>query len=210
MKKVLSSILVFAFALTSLITLSNSATAAPCPNPNADGKTIGKILVGKTAVDVKYVDYPAGGALNPPASPLNAGLSIRHMPLSSPVGSSLIVWHVNYNGCDGKLNVLTSKKVGFKFSIIDEKGFKQNFKITNIIQVLKGKYKSEWFELNGARQLVFVTCSGTVVNRHYKDNLIVFASPVDAVSTSPTPNPTNSPAGVTPTASSTPSPSATK
>ena len=219
MKKLKVLMLAVALSFSSLVGMSVNANAAACPDPKKDGKTIGKVIVGKTNVDIKYVDYPAGGVMNPPASPLNAGLSIRHMPLSSPIGSSLIVWHVNYKGCDGKLNVITDKKVGYKFDVIDEKSYKSQFKIKQIIQVVKGKYKEEWFQLSGSRQLVFVTCTGTVVNRHYKDNLVIIAVPVngptDAPTVAPSTTPSPSPA-ITQSASPTPqatissSPSPTK
>jgi hypothetical protein len=185
-----------------LFSLAPSAIAAGCPDPKKDGKTIGKVVVGKTNTDVKYVDYEAGEALDPPNSPLNVGLSIRHMPLSSPIGSSLLVWHINYKGCEGKLNILNDKKIGFKFSIVDEKGFKQEFKISKKFQVKKGKYKSEWFQLNGPRQLTLVTCIGKVVNHHYEDNLVIIAVPLNGVDYTPSTTPSASAsASATPTAS---------
>lgn len=201
-----------ALALISnfLFVVAPSASAASCPDPKKDGKTIGKVVVGKVVAEVKYIDYEAGGYVDPPNSPLSVGLSIRHMPLSSPIGSSLLVWHVNYKGCVGRLNVLNDKKPGFKFSIVDEKGFKQEFKIAEKVQVKKGKYKAEWFQLNGPRQLTMVTCIGKVVNRHYQDNLVIIAVPVEdngytgTSAATPTPTPT---ASSNPTASPSASPS---
>lgn len=174
---VMASLVVSAATLIS-VSASSAIAAARCPDPKKDGATVGKIIVGKTTVDVKQVSYPAGGEVDPPKSPLNAGVSLRHMPLSSPIGSSLIVWHVNYAGCVGKLNVVTKQKVGTVFSIVDEKGFKNKFKITQRVTVLKGKYKQSWFTLTGPRQLVMVTCTGRVRNGHYDKNLVVIAIPV--------------------------------
>lgn len=223
MKRFASFTLTVALIGNLLLAVAPSANAASCPDPKKDGKTIGKVVVGKVVADVKYIDYEAGGYVDPPNSPLSVGLSIRHMPLYSPIGSSLLVWHVNYKGCVGKLNVLNDKKPGFKFSIIDEKGFKQSFKISEKVQVKKGRYKAEWFQLNGPRQLTLVTCIGKVVNRHYQDNLVIIAVPVDgieytaspvptpsqSVSANPSVSPTVSPtASITPTTS--PSPSASK
>lgn len=174
---VLASVTVSAAALVA-VSASTAAAAPRCPDPSKDGKTVGKIIVGTTSVDVKQVTYPAGGEIDPPASPLNAGVSLRHMPLSSPIGSSIIVWHVNYNGCVGKLNVVTKQKVGSTFSIVDEKGFKNKFKIIQRLTVPKGNYKQSWFTLTGPRQLVMVTCTGRVINGHYDKNLVVIATPV--------------------------------
>lgn len=206
MKRFASLSLFIALIFNLLVFIAPSANAANCPDPKKDGKTIGNVVVGKVKVDVKYIDYPASGVLDPPDSPLSVGLSIRHMPLSSPIGSSLLVWHVNYKGCIGKLNVLNDKKPGFKFSIIDEKGFKQEFKISQKIQVKKGRYKAEWFQLNGPRQLTMVTCIGKIVNRHYQDNLVIIAVPADRESIGEIPVATASP---TPTVSASPSPSVT-
>ena len=167
--------------LASLLTGTSSSTAAICPPPAADGKTIGKVIVGKTTVDVKNVDYPAGQDLNPPKSPLNVGLSIRHKQLSATEGSSILVWHINYNGCKGKLDVINKEKVGFKFSVVDESGKKTQYAITSRLIVPKGQYQSEWFLLSGPRKLVLITCTGKVVNRHYLDNLVIIASPVQTI-----------------------------
>lgn len=155
-----------------------SSLAANCPPSSVDGKTVGRISVGDVKVPVKNVDYPEGEALSPPKSPLNAGVSIRHQPLSATSGSTIIVWHINYNGCQGKLNVINSKKPGYVFKVKDEAGKVQKYAVTSKYQVKKGNYKSEWFMLTGPRQLVMVTCIGKVIDRHYLDNLVVIATPV--------------------------------
>lgn len=160
-----------------LIATPTSSTAAGCSDPNKDGRTVGKIIVGGTTVDVKNVNYPAGGQLNPPRSPLNAGVSVRHAPLKADVGSSIIVWHINYSGCNGKLNVINSKKRGFTFSVVDETGETRTYAIAEVLRIPKGRYRPEWFRLDGPRQLVLVTCVGVVVNGHYKDNLVIIARP---------------------------------
>ena len=187
---VLSCLLV----LASLLAPVGSQAATNCGNPNRDGKTIGKIVVGKVAVDVKSVTYPAGGELAPPRSPLNAGVSARHNPLSADFGSSVIVWHINYDGCIGKLDVINKKPVGYTFRVTDEKGQTVKYAISAKYVVPKGKYKPEWFLLSGPRQLTMITCTGKVVNRHYVDNLVIIATPVaPAVSTSPSSAPSPSP-----------------
>jgi hypothetical protein len=153
------------------------ANAAACSDPSKDGKTIGKIVVGSTSVDVKNINYPAGGELDPPKSPLVAGVSLRHKQLSSLDGTSLIVWHINYDGCQGKLDVINNKPKGFLFTIVDETGKSRKYKIDTKTVVVKGTYKPEWFRLNGPRQLVFVTCTGKVVKGSYTDNLVITAIP---------------------------------
>jgi hypothetical protein len=154
------------------------APSKACANPDQDGKTVGKISVGKSAVDIKRIDYPKSGVLDPPKSPLAAGVSIRHQPLSAIQGSSLIVWHVSYSGCEGKLNTITKTSLDSTFSVVDENGVTTKYKITKNTTVPVGKYDSDWFRLNGSRQLVFVTCAGKVVKGHHTHNQVVVATPV--------------------------------
>lgn len=170
-------LLLLAMLAGLLVGAPSSAGAAACPDPAKDGKTIGNIVFGSVVADIKAVTYPAGGELKPPKSPDNVGLSVRHMPLSSPVGSSLLTWHVNYNGCQGRLNPLATKGKGSRFTVIDEKGFRQDYTVARTIRVKKGEYKAEWFRLDGSRQLVLVTCTGSVVNGHYTHNLVLIATP---------------------------------
>jgi hypothetical protein len=177
MKK-LNSFKAIAFALFLATITPISAQSATCPPSSVDGKTIGKIEVGKVAINLKTVKYPKGGNLNPPRSPLNAGLSARHMPLNSDLGTSVIAWHVNYNGCVGKLNVINNKPVGFEFSVSDENGVSTKYRITEKFSVKKGNYEAEWFDLSGPRRLLLVTCTGKVVNGSYQKNLILVAEPV--------------------------------
>ncbi|MFM8926754.1 MAG: hypothetical protein ACKOFA_00930 [Rhodoluna sp.] len=61
--------------------------------------------------------------------------------MSFKIGTSVITWHVNFNGCWSALNVLTSKKVGSTFSVTDEKGKTQKYKITKKVVVKKGSYE---------------------------------------------------------------------
>lgn len=166
-----------ALVLSSLTSSLVSAQAASCPATNLDGKTVANIAMGKTKVEVKRVDYPKSGVLDPPKSPQFAGVSIRHQPLSSIQGSSLIVWHVSYHGCRGKLNVVSEAPVKTKFSVTDEKGIKTDYRIIKNITIPVGNYDADWFRLNGPRQLVFVTCAGKVVNGHHTKNQVVVAVP---------------------------------
>lgn len=167
--------------LTALLSLSlspMSASAAPCPPSKTNGATIGKIQVGGVSVNLKNVNYPKGGVLVPPSSPLNAGLSARHMPLDSQLGTSVITWHVNLNGCEGKLNVLSKKEIGYEFSVTDQNGNLVVYRITEKVIVKKGNYEEEWFDLSGPRKLLLVTCIGKVVNGSYQKNLVLQAEPV--------------------------------
>lgn len=163
--------------LTSFAALAPTASAAKCPPSNLDGKTIGAIKVGSLSVPVKSITYPVSGVMDPPLSPIYAGISARHNPLKAIEGSSIIVWHVRYNGCVGKLNPILESKVGAKISVQDEDGANQSYKIAKSFSVPVGDYKPDWFRLDGPRQLVFVTCGGKVVNGRFTKNEIVIAVP---------------------------------
>jgi hypothetical protein len=163
--------------LGSFAALAPTASAAKCPATNLDGKTIGTIKVGSLSVPVKSVTYPISGELDPPISPQFAGISARHNPLSATVGSSIIVWHIKYNACAGKLNPIVNSKVGSKISVVDEKNANHSYKIASNFSVLLGVYKADWFSLEGPRQLVFVTCTGKVVKGRYLRNQIIIAVP---------------------------------
>jgi hypothetical protein len=133
--------------------------------------------MGKSKVEIKRVDYPKSGVLDPPKSPEFAGISIRHQPLSSIEGSSIIVWHVSYHGCKGRLNMISEAPLKTKFTVTDEKGVNTQYQVVKNMIIKVGAYQADWFRLNGPRQLVFVTCAGKVVNGHHTQNQVVIAIP---------------------------------
>lgn len=155
-----------------------SGAVAECVPVAPSGKTIGEIKADEVTMPIKAFTYPAGGIMEPQRSTLLAGLSKRHMPLDSSVGSSIITWHTNYNGCTNSLNIFLSKKVGYEFTIKDEKGQVTKYAVTEKFQVTKGDYRAKWFNLIGPRKLVLVTCTGEFKNGHYTDNAVLIARPV--------------------------------
>jgi hypothetical protein len=154
-----------------------NASAAGCNPVKATGKTVGQIQAGSVNMPIKSFNYPAGGIMEPQKSTLAAAVSVRHMPLSSTLGTSVIVWHVNYAGCNNQLNILTSQSVGYKLKITDENGKVKYYKISKKFQVKKGNYQSSWFNLIGPRQLLLVTCGGSFKNGHYTENSVLIATP---------------------------------
>ena len=150
-----------------------------CKPIKPTGTTVGKISVNNVSLPIKAFTYPAGGVMEPQKTSLSAGLSQRHMPLSAKIGTSVITWHVNFNGCWNALNVLTQKKVGSTFSVTDEKGKTLKYRIDQKVVVKKGNYKKSWFTLVGPRQLALFTCTGGFSNGHYKDNWVLIATPMN-------------------------------
>ncbi|MGI9198146.1 MAG: class F sortase [Candidatus Nanopelagicaceae bacterium] len=154
-----------------------SANAAPCVPVKPAGKTVGQIQAGSVAMPIKSFTYPAGGIMEPQKSTLMAAVSQRHMPLSSTMGTSVIVWHVNYAGCNNALNVMTAQKAGFTFKVTDEKGKTTLYEIEKKIRVKKGNYQQSWFDLIGPRKLLLATCTGAFKDGHYTDNMVIIATP---------------------------------
>ncbi len=162
--------------IAAIIFPVNSAQAA-CVQTKATGKTIGEIRVGSLKMPIKPFNYPAGGIMEPQKSVQMAALSQRHMPLNSTMGTSVLLWHVDYAGCVNPLNTLTTKKVGFKFQVRGDDSGVISYQITNIYRVKKGNYKASWFNLIGPRQLLLATCGGAFSNGHYQENVIIIAKP---------------------------------
>lgn len=139
-RKIQTALTVLVVVCSNLLFGTSPAQAAKCPPTNLDGKTVANLTMGKTKVEIKRVDYPKSGVLDPPKSPKFAGVSIRHQPLSSIQGSSLIVWHVSYRGCQGKLNVISKAPISTKFSVRDEKGVNTEYKVVKNVTIKVGKY----------------------------------------------------------------------
>lgn len=162
------------------LAVASQSHAVSCPPISKNTRSMGLMIADGVTTQIKSANYPAGGIFDPPESPLAIGLSARHQPLSSLEGSSILVWHISYKRCQGRINFIMKKKVGYEFSIIDERANTTNYKISEIRVVPVGKYKKEWFSLSGPRQLVFVTCTGRVVNGHHTQNWVMIATPVQA------------------------------
>mgnify|MGYP006272926625 CR=1 FL=1 len=171
---IVSASLIFGLILFPI----SHSSAAPCKPTKATGKTIGKIKAGAVDMPIKSFSYPAGGIMEPQPTTLAAGLSNRHMPLNSKLGTSVITWHVNYNGCWNKLNIFMTQKVGFKFKVTDENGVTRTYRVDKKLKVKKGQYKESWFTLVSPRQLTLVTCTGSFKNGHYTHNMIFIATPI--------------------------------
>lgn len=175
LRVILTATLGVAFAL-SPISLSNSAAA--CKPVQPKGQRVGTINVGSAKVPIIPFSYPAGGVMEPQKTTEALFMSLRHMPLSSSVGTSVLAWHVNFNDCWSDLNTLIGdEKVGFRFKITDETGVTKAYKISQITIVKKGKYKKSWFSVVGPRQLALFTCTGSFKDGHYVDNKVIIAVP---------------------------------
>lgn len=172
-------ILLLMSLLASSLTLitSNQSRAAECKPVKPRGQSVGSIKYGSRSMPIIPFTYPAGGVMEPQKTTKAAAISLRHMPLDSKLGTSVIAWHVDFNGCVNELNALLKKPVGHKFSITDDKGAKRNYVISEKFTVKKGNYKRSWFSLVGPRQLAMFTCSGPFEKGHYRNNEVLIAVP---------------------------------
>lgn len=179
-KKSLSRVLLSISLTLSLMSapFAMTVSAAACVPKKPKGKTIGTINAGSVRMPIKAFTYPAGGIMEPQGTTLAAGLSKRHMPLNSTLGTSVVTWHVNYNGCYNALNIFMTQKVGFTFKVMDEDGKITKYRVDKKLTVRKGNYKKSWFTLVGPRQLALFTCTGEFRNGHYTDNMVFIATPV--------------------------------
>lgn len=154
------------------------AQAAACPSVSVGGPAVGWVTTDGAQVPIKPVTYPAGGELDPPASALVAGVSMRHRPLLSKSGTTVLTWHVRYGkGCDGALNDLMTAPIGERFSIAKNGGGTIHYAITERVVVPKGAYRPEWFQLDGSPQVAMFTCTG-LKNGTYTKTMAIIAEPV--------------------------------
>jgi hypothetical protein len=170
------SVLASLIAIT-LVTPNSAAATAQCNPIKAKGKTVGQIAAGSVSMPIKSFNYPEGGVMEPQKTTLAAAVSLRHQPLKSPLGTSVIVWHVNYGGCNNPLNILTAQSAGYEFKVMDENGNTKKYVISKRSKVKKGDYKESWFDLIGPRKLLLVTCGGAFKNGQYEDNVVIIATP---------------------------------
>lgn len=177
--KITRTLLSFTLAIgITFVPLALSTSAAACVPVKPTGKSVGTLSVGKLKMPIKAFNYPAGGIMEPQGTTLAVGLSKRHMPLSSQLGTSVLTWHVNYNGCWSPLNVLMGKSEGYIFSIKDENGDTTKYRVDKKVVVKKGDYKKSWFTLVGPRQVALFTCTGTFIRGHYDKNMVFIATPI--------------------------------
>ena len=183
MRGLLSKVFVLPLASTllasSLIWVApGTANGSECKPVKPRGKSVGTINYGVGSMPIIPFTYPAGGVMEPQGTTRAAAVSLRHMPLDSTLGTTVIAWHVDFKGCLNELNIIPKKPIGFKFNITDNKGAKRTYVVSQKFTVKKGKYKKSWFSLVGPRQISMFTCSGPFRDGHYRDNEVVIAVPI--------------------------------
>jgi len=186
------TIAVLAVVMTTVAGPVPVAYASPCPPASAGGESIAWITVGDERVPIKPVTLSRTGALDPPPSNRVAGVSVRHAPLASPTGTSVVTWHMRYGqGCPGRLNDLVDLPIGSTFSVETKDGSTTRYAITGREVVPRGSHRAEWFDQRGPRRLSLFTCAG-LMNGRFTKTLALFAEPVRL---DPFPSETPTPSG---------------
>lgn len=173
--------MITASAALSLLGVNAAQAAAHCPDTSVGGKTIGWVKVDGQATPIKEINYPRGGELNPPDSAVVAGISQRHRSLMAQEGTTVLTWHVRFGtGCDGSLNKLLKKPMGYQFRIEKLNGETEAYQLVDRATVPKGKYRASWFRKQGSPQLALFTCTGWR-DGAFRNTTALFAEPVRPV-----------------------------
>jgi hypothetical protein len=186
-------VIILALALIGgLVTAIPAQAVQPaCPPSTVGGTPIGYIKVAKRNVPLKPVTYRKNGPLDPPATNLAAGLSVRNRKLTAKTGKSVITWHVRYGvGCNGKLNNVLTAPIGSLFTVTMKGKKPLYFQILKRDSVKKTKLKASWFAKTGPHRLVLLTCDD-LVGTVFRRTQAVIAKRVPAPVPTPSPTPTD-------------------
>lgn len=103
--------------------------------------------------------------------------------VTSSEGNILIAGHVSWNGEKGLLHDMAYLKAGELAYITDEKGHRQAFQLKTLTTVKKSSLPQEIWATTGPKQLVMVTCGGSIYRTssgalHFDSNVISTFVPV--------------------------------
>jgi hypothetical protein len=154
-----------------------AAYAAKCPAASVGGPAVGSINAGGLDIPIKPVSYIPGGTLRPPDTAKAVGVSTLNAPLNAKRGTTVLAWHVRYGkGCFGSLNSLLKLPIGATFTVSAQDSAPRKYRITQRIEVPKGRYQEEWFAPDGPHRLALFTC-GDLRYEKFHSTIAVFAVP---------------------------------
>lgn len=93
-------------------------------------------------------------------------------------GTTVLAGHVAYRGQWGAFHHLASLVPGNTVWTKDDHGAYQRWQVTSVTHPRQTDFPQDYWNTSGPRQLVLVTCGGPFANGHYRDNVIVVATPV--------------------------------
>jgi len=187
---------------------TSSFTDVPVPSPPVTAAPLPEKTFNKSSVEVTAQPAAAAPILSPstlsipslgvtaPIVPGDANGGSMILPISSKVaeyssaapltatkGSTVIAGHVNFaDGSAGALGPLYKITQGAAIYATDVNGKTHEYKVTAMNVLSKQSLPYDIFRTAGSRQLVLVTCGGTIEKVNgvyvYTHNLVVTAEPV--------------------------------
>lgn len=172
--------------MTTTAAPTTTASAAPATTSGAPAP----VRAPPAGVKLAGMDAPAAVALAPvardgslavPDDVSKLGWWVGSSPMGADAGTTLIAGHVDSAeeglGVFAQLRDLTE---GDEVTVVDGLGTSYRFRVSGIQQVVKAELPAALFDTAGQRRLALVTCSGPFDSqvRSYRDNLIVWATPV--------------------------------
>jgi len=154
---------------------------APRPEPPAQPPV--RLRLAALAVDaaVTPVDTDADGGLAIPDDPAVVGWWRSGAAPGSTAGTVVLVGHVDTaRDGPGALFRLATLEPGDRVAVATGAGTRE-YAVTGVRDYPKAQLPAEVFDTAGAPRLVLVTCGGAFDRRtrHYADNVVAYAVPVD-------------------------------
>ncbi len=132
------------------------------------------------AASVEPVLVDPDGALALPADPGVLGWWAMSAPPGAPTGTTLIAAHVDApSHGPGPMAALARAPMGTVLTVTDAAGASYSFTLTERRSLDKSELPSDLFAAQGPARLVLITCGGPFdrATGHYRDNVVLFASP---------------------------------
>lgn len=154
-----------------------SPNTAPAPTP------VGLAIETLDIADASVVDVgvESNGEMEIPGA-TEIGW-YRYGPTPGSPGSAVLAAHIAFNGRDGVFRNLDDITAGAIVRVRYDDGTSRAFRVTEIAQYAKDELPIDRiFAKEGAPVLTLITCGGDFNRslRSYSDNLVVYASPIDA------------------------------
>ena len=142
-----------------------------------------RLAIPTLGVDVSIVDVGLAddGSMQIPGASEAGWFEPGPVPGSS-FGSAVIAAHIDFAGERGAFFDLPSLQTGEAVAVTDEHGDTREYVVMERFQVDKEQLPTEeLFRAAGPHTLTLVTCGGAFDqrDRHYQDNIVVRAVPVD-------------------------------
>lgn len=125
--------------------------------------------------------YSGFDTIEVPANPRHGVWYGKGAPLvGADVGTTLVASHVSQASGWGALRYLYTLRGGEMIYTKDAAGKTQQWQLTQMRVLEHTDFPQEYWSADGVRQLVVVTCGGTISGGHYDKNIFAIATPVGA------------------------------